>query len=969
MKLFNTKVQKAKTKRLSRTKILLGLSVIGAALLYTLVGGLTYASGPYNGPHGNDVFVMLVKTDNAGSSANNQFMIPTTGAGYNYSVDCNNDGVFEATGRTGNYTCSYDSPGTYSVVIDGTFRRVYFNDDHDKLKLLEVQQWGDTQWTTMHKAFFGAANMQLTASDNPDLSNVTDLYAMFTLARSFNQDISDWDVSNVTSMGFMFREADSFNYSLNGWDVSKVTSMNRMFDGADSFNQPLDEWDVSAVTSMSQMFVYATSFNQPLNDWNVSEVKNMSGMFQGAASFNQPLDEWDTSAVTNMSSMFEVADSFNQDISKWEVGSVTSMAHMFNSALVFDQDISDWDVSNVTTFRWMFRRNNAFNQDISGWDVSSATLMDGMFERSPFNQDISSWDVSSVTNITSMFRETTDFNQDISSWDVSSVTSMSRTFESAYSFNQDISDWDMTSVTDASYMLGDSGISSETYDAILDGWSEQNLQNGVRLDAYGKAYCTSAVQRQYIIDTYNWTINDSGHGCSLPQVVTGGVVTISDKSAIVEIDIIDSGGTLSSAGVQFGANTDYTWGNYDADSYEQGIQLVSLNGLGCETTYHYRAYASNGLGTGYGSDATFTTGTCPESVDLGLGITLAPPGLIQGQEARYTFTTTNVSNDINYEEDSVELIIVVPDSMELAVPYDEDNGMYSDGETYACYDYTGELGGMPAFAYHLGVGYYCSMLIPDLSPGESYPLTLPFAVNGPVDEQTTIRALVVTYPENDMATIEDAFYDIGDIFALPINNIAIYTGTLPGTTIPIPDPEQDPNTASLASSENGKPIRLETPAGTEINCSSTAKESSLTTQDSAYHYPLGLVDFCFTTTETDNEVSLTFMTNLEPDEVKARKYNPIESTYSDITGATITQTTYAGQPALRLTYVITDNGSLDLDPVTGQIKDPVGLAVLGSSSLADTGTSLTPYILAASTLIVVSICVWRVTRTRVYRAT
>ncbi|MDQ5971762.1 MAG: tripartite motif-containing protein 71 [Patescibacteria group bacterium] len=45
--------------------------------------------------------------------------------------------------------------------------------------------------------------------------------------------------------------------------------------------------------------------------------------------------------------------------------------------------------------------------------------------------------------------------------------------------------------------------------------------------------------------------------------------------------------------------------NYASISYSLGI-----TGLTCGTTYHYRAYSTNASGTGYGSDATFTTSNC-----------------------------------------------------------------------------------------------------------------------------------------------------------------------------------------------------------------------------------------------------------------------------------------------------------------------------------------------------------------------
>ena len=64
-------------------------------------------------------FVITVQTDNPGTSNDDQFTIPTAGSGYNYNVDCNDDGTDEATGVSGDVTCDYGgSPGTYTIRIE-----------------------------------------------------------------------------------------------------------------------------------------------------------------------------------------------------------------------------------------------------------------------------------------------------------------------------------------------------------------------------------------------------------------------------------------------------------------------------------------------------------------------------------------------------------------------------------------------------------------------------------------------------------------------------------------------------------------------------------------------------------------------------------------------------------------------------------------------------------------------------------
>lgn len=74
------------------------------------------------------------------------------------------------------------------------------------------------------------------------------------------------------------------------------------------------------------------------------------------------------------------------------------------------------------------------------------------------------------------------------------------------------------------------------------------------------------------------------------------------------------------------------------------------------------------------------------------------------------------------------------------------------------------------------------------------------------------------------------------------------------------------------------------------------------------------------------KVALTFVIDLKPDEVVARKHNPNTEKYDDVSGVIINGTTHQGKHALQVTYTIVSNRSLDLYSDVGEISDPVSLA-------------------------------------------
>ena len=362
-------------------------------------------------------------------------------------------------------------PATKQALVDEITRAMNAHGNEVDLNYIDTSAITNMRWLfgSRKKSSYGLNKFNGDIS-KWDVSNVTNMYAMFSGATSFDQDISGWDVSKTINMKSMFFGATAFNQNISEWKTSKLTSMYAMFYKARAFDGDISDWDVSEVTNMEYMFCGATAFDGDISDWDVSKVTNMRYMFYGATSFNQNISRWKTSNVTNMYAMFHNATAFDGDISDWDVSEVTNMSFMFDSAAAFNQDISKWKVSQVTNMGGMFQFARAFDQDISRWKVSKVTDMKHMFKgATAFDGDISDWDVSQVTDMQQMFDGAAAFNQDISRWKVSKVTRMDHMFDGATAFDQDISGWDVSQVTNMRQMF----FEARAFKQNLDAWGER----------------------------------------------------------------------------------------------------------------------------------------------------------------------------------------------------------------------------------------------------------------------------------------------------------------------------------------------------------------------------------------------------------------------------------------------------------------------------------------------------------------
>ncbi|BFP42056.1 hypothetical protein FGF1_29010 [Flavobacteriaceae bacterium GF1] len=281
------------------------------------------------------------RTGGNGASDANSFTIPAFGT---YDIDLGADGSYELQGIRDHMTVNVTTHGHTAGVIQVALRDasptenmklrgIQFNSrlhggDHDKL--LSIDQWGDISWTNLAAAFWDCTNMNVLATDAPDLTLITNLGHMFHGATSLNADLSSWDTSNIIHMTYMFAFASSFNGDVTSWNTSSVTSMFNTFWNATAFDQDISAWDTSNVTRMSGMFREASSFNGNIGSWNTSKVNHMDYMFHRARAFNQNLGEWDLGQLNDAEYMLHTA---GLSVENWDATLKGWHSKTFNNAV------------------------------------------------------------------------------------------------------------------------------------------------------------------------------------------------------------------------------------------------------------------------------------------------------------------------------------------------------------------------------------------------------------------------------------------------------------------------------------------------------------------------------------------------------------------------------------------------------------------------------------------------------------
>jgi len=133
-----------------------------------------------------------------------------------------------------------------------------------------------------------------------------------------------------------------------------------------------------------------------------------------------------------------------------------------------------------------------------------------------------------------------------------------------------------------------------------------------------------------------------------PTVTTNTIPSnVTTTGATVGGDVTADGGAIvTERGIVYATTANPTTSNSKITiTGTTGTFTADLSGLNPNKTYHYRAYATNSIGTSYGSDQTFTTGSLSNNADLS-NLTLSTGTLSPAFASGTTDYTANVASNV-----------------------------------------------------------------------------------------------------------------------------------------------------------------------------------------------------------------------------------------------------------------------------------------------------------------------------------
>ena len=293
-------------------------------------------------------FISTWDTTKAGSASDTIVLPMTAGNTVHWG-----DGSSDTTN-----THTYASGGVYTVTIEGTVNTFRFAASGDRLKILDVSNWGGFEITS-DRTFQYCNNLDVTATDVPILTASNSARATFEACSNLtNVDFSAWDFSLCTIFYGFLAGCTSFSGNVEGIIHSGVTNARQAFVGTPLGNPDLSTWDVSSVTSWQDcMRSCQLGALTDVSGWvpkgNMDGVFLLNLFFEGLG-----LDTWTIGGITAAGNTFAATKisivNYNLLLVSWEAQAPpNAVAISFGGAnYVIGSAAEAARTSLITTYGW-----------------------------------------------------------------------------------------------------------------------------------------------------------------------------------------------------------------------------------------------------------------------------------------------------------------------------------------------------------------------------------------------------------------------------------------------------------------------------------------------------------------------------------------------------------------------------------------------------------------------------------------
>ena len=218
--------------------------MLGIATRIAIDSGTTSGGGGGGGGDGPQGFRSTWETSNisTGSSAADTITLPLTASGTYDFVITWGDGNSETITSAAQATHTYAAPGQYDITVFGDIVDWSFNNTGDKLKILNVSNWGTFTTGASEFWFYGCSNLDCTATDTLTQGS-TSMYRAFSGCTSLSAiNTSDWNMGIVTTFDSAFSGTSALTtVNAASWDTSNWGNVRFGF-----LNSGLTSIDVSA---------------------------------------------------------------------------------------------------------------------------------------------------------------------------------------------------------------------------------------------------------------------------------------------------------------------------------------------------------------------------------------------------------------------------------------------------------------------------------------------------------------------------------------------------------------------------------------------------------------------------------------------------------------------------------------------------------------------------------------------------